>query len=91
MDDEMGMMRSYCILREDVADHFGYPQYVTFRGTRGQTYHREHMRVIQLSDYVIQCDADGIRYIKNREYHNTADISTEYLVWLKLVCVELDA
>ncbi len=88
----MGMMRQYCVLRKDVADHFGHPQYVTFRGAKGQSYQREHMRAIQLSDYVIQCDDDGgVRYIKNRsEYHETAIVDPETLVWLKLACVELE-
>lgn len=87
----MGMMRQYCVLRKEVADHFGYPQYVTFRGAKGQTYHRDHMRVIQLSDYVIECDDDGVRYIKNRDYpHSLAVVDPNEMVWIKLCSVELE-
>lgn len=91
MDHEMGMMRHYCVIRKDVADHYGYPEFVTFRGAKGQSYHRDHMKAIQLSDYVIECEGDDARYIKNRtEWHQTATVDRDELVWLKLACVELE-
>lgn len=88
----MGMIRNYCIIRDEVAEHFGVPTVVTFTGRKGDYYPFGCTKIIQLSDYVIQCDQDGRSYyIKNRqESHHTAVVDPEYLVWVKLASVEME-
>ena len=87
----MGLMRNYCIIRKDVADHYGYDQYITFAGTEGYRYTRDQMRAIGMSDYVIQCDENGnSRYIKNRDCHKSAQVNPEEFVWIKLSAVEIN-
>jgi hypothetical protein len=88
----MGMIRNYCIIREEIARALGLPCYITFSGKEGYRYYMEQTKIIQLSDFVIQCDQAGSSYyIKNRnESHKTAIVDRDELAWIKLSSVELE-
>lgn len=88
----MGLIRNYCIIRNEVAANLGLPEIVTFSVNKGDHWLLRHSKIVQFSDYVIQCNSDGYSYyIKNRrEPHRTAMVDPEYLIWVKLSSVELE-
>jgi hypothetical protein len=102
MDAEVGMtkmVRYYFQLNENLIDHYGGHQFFTasceepadgwmprIAGSGPNSYYT----LVSNSDYVILCDGDSVRFIKNRhEDPEFAKVDPDEFVLIKMKSVEI--
>lgn len=91
---ESRFIRYYLTVNHNLEHHYG-GRCFTFKVEKDLAYNRMMpmgaSKLIASSDFVIVCDDNEVRYLKNRyENHLTAKVDPEEFAWIKLSSVELE-